>query len=389
MSKNPFVMRKKYCTLFALLSIVLLASAQESEQCFPDYSKLQEAHQSKKIVHSNASLNALENEVPLKFHIVRNGAATFDDTTHVADLITLANDVFEEINVQFAKCGGINFIDNSPMAEGYDPTTVKNQLHDTHGVPNVINVYVTNTLYLYGGYSFAGPLNDTEHFIQDNAIVMSGTQYVDYDTVLLLHELGHYFGLFHPSVITFGLELVDGSNCEIAGDFCCDTPAARGGMCCNSNCEFVASPEVIYDSQGDPINPDIKNIMSDMAFALVCREYFTTDQYERMAYYYENFLSDMSCGNTGMATAEHSVAATAVKLFHDAASDELHIELTSDESCRLQLYDITGALVCEKNLQDSDVYYVDTKTLKSGIYMVSIDFSQEDKLSFQTKVLLD
>ena len=372
-STNPLFMKKYYSLFilgFYLCAKLIAQDVYNSSLCTPSILGNENLKISKRIVDRKSSAELVDEFIPLKFHIVRNGPVAFDDTTHVADLLLLMNETFLDANIQFEKCGGINFIENSQMSDGFDPTTIKNQLHDTHGQANVINVYIANTTVSFGGFSFAGPLNDSEHFIQDNAVVMNGTQYLDYDTFLLAHELGHYFGLYHPSVTTYGFELVDGSNCEVAGDFCCDTPAARAGMCCRVNCDFVASPEVIYDSQGDSINPDIKNIMSVMAFTLSCREYFTPDQYERMAYYHENFLQGMSCSG-GLGIDDLQQSTFDVIVLQDANSQSLSFELKDFDGAfwNLQLYDITGMLVYEENHIEQASHQLTSNRLERGVYI--------------------
>ena len=41
----------------------------------------------------------------------------------------------------------------------------------------------------------------------------------------IAHELGHYFNLYHTHETAFGLECPDGTNCVVAGDLICETPA--------------------------------------------------------------------------------------------------------------------------------------------------------------------
>lgn len=371
--------------LVCLLCINTFAQ-ESSNTCTPLSLGEESLKLTKRITQQNTS-ELVDNHIPLKFHIIRNGPVAFDDTTHVASLLDLMNDTFLDAAIQFEKCGGINFIENSIMANDYDPSTIKSQLHDTHGQANVINVYIANTTVSFGGFSFAGPTNVSDHYIQDNAIVMSGTQYLDYDTFLLAHELGHYFGLYHPSLTTYGLELVDGSNCEVAGDFCCDTPAARPGMCCRVNCDFVASPEVTYDSQGDSISPDIKNIMSVMAFTLSCREYFTPDQYNRMSYYHENFLQGMSCSG-GLSTNDLDNPSIEIDIIQDRKSQRFSFQLKAfnGNAWGIKIYDITGMLVYEERYIDQASHQVDASRLRAGVYVFMLE---HNGLIKQVKYMLD
>lgn len=104
----------------------------------------------------------------------------------------------------------------------------------------------------------------------------------------LVHEMGHYWGLYHPFETGNGIELVDGSNCETAGDLVCDTPA-------DPYVQFNPSSEYetgcIFDWMGTDANgqfydPDVGNVMSYYD----CACHFTYQQYQRMANTYLNNL---------------------------------------------------------------------------------------------------
>lgn len=98
------------------------------------------------------------------------------------------------------------------------------------------------------------------------------------------HEMGHYFGLEHTFAGN-GNELVDGSNCAIAGDEICDTPADPYNIEVSidayvQNCQFTNRQK---DANGDFYNPDIGNIMS--YYPCKCR--FSDGQYRKMVEVYE------------------------------------------------------------------------------------------------------
>lgn len=96
----------------------------------------------------------------------------------------------------------------------------------------------------------------------------------------LPHEMGHLFGLLH----TFegsGVENVNGSNCDIAGDLICDTPAdpfIEGTQIqwLGENCEFIYTGT---DINGEYYQPHVGNIMSYYG----CDCGFTRGQYIKMA----------------------------------------------------------------------------------------------------------
>lgn len=104
--------------------------------------------------------------------------------------------------------------------------------------------------------------------------------------LVIAHELGHFFSLPH----TFngaGDELADGSNCSIAGDGICDTPADpyndpdKISDYVNDNCVFISEKK---DAKGNYYDPDVSNIMG-YYLQCVCQS-FTTGQYTQMANYY-------------------------------------------------------------------------------------------------------
>ncbi len=108
----------------------------------------------------------------------------------------------------------------------------------------------------------------------------------------LSHEMGHYFGLLD----TYGpkngdLELVDGSNCETAGDLLCDTPAdpfVPGDtlkpkyLHADIPCRFVFEGR---DPAGQYYIPDVGNMMT--LYPDTCRCGFTKQQYRKMVETYQ------------------------------------------------------------------------------------------------------
>lgn len=107
---------------------------------------------------------------------------------------------------------------------------------------------------------------------------------------VLAHELGHVFGLPHTDgLYGSGIpELVDGSNCAIAGDLICDTPADPGlylpNMVEPGTCAYIGT---VTDANGDSYAPLPLNIMS----AAPClKDSFTPGQGQVMRFMLENVL---------------------------------------------------------------------------------------------------
>ncbi|NOT37494.1 MAG: hypothetical protein HOP11_08960 [Saprospiraceae bacterium] len=83
------------------------------------------------------------------------------------------------------------------------------------------------------------------------------------DRKVIVHEFGHYFGLYHTAETRFGIEKVDSSNCLSAGDKICDTPADPGELynvyVNYTTCRMAGHKE---SETGLEYNPIINNYMS-------------------------------------------------------------------------------------------------------------------------------
>jgi len=100
---------------------------------------------------------------------------------------------------------------------------------------------------------------------------------------VLAHELGHFFGLLHTHETFRGRELADGSNCKIAGDLICDTPADPNlGAVDLDGCTYTAN---FVDFKGNQYRPDPTNIMSYAPIR--CTNRFSIGQNDLANFYLE------------------------------------------------------------------------------------------------------
>lgn len=127
---------------------------------------------------------------------------------------------------------------------------------------NRINVVVANSVSSSGGASYCGI-----------AQIFPNTVLARYSCVAsntISHEIGHELSLAHTHHTAHGVELVDGSNCETAGDLICDTPAdPNRADLITSDCEWEGTYEDdlgydihLVDANGDRYDPDVSNLMS-------------------------------------------------------------------------------------------------------------------------------
>lgn len=150
--------------------------------------------------------------------------------------------------------------------------------------PNQLNIYVScsisNNGSSLGGYSYS-----------NGSIDHIGIRAKSFDNgTTLSHEVGHHYSLAHTHNIDNNvLELVDGSNCQTAGDYICDTPADP--YLNSSNFNNDANPCTYFgtelDPNGDAYNPLTNNIMSSADHE--CRSSFTTEQYAVMEAYKNSY----------------------------------------------------------------------------------------------------
>ena len=210
--------------------------------------------------------------VPVQFHIVReNGGSGGVNYASIQNELEIVNDRFAP-DLQFAECGEVDYINST----AYYTLSSFNEGHTMsfdHNEPDVLNVYYVGDANGFCGWAnFSGSL-PRDYIVLDNACATN--------TSTLAHEIGHYFDLYHTHEGSFGSECVDGSNCAVAGDRHCDTPAdpvLSGDV--NASCEYTGTD--LDNCNFEPYDPDVTNIMSYSRKA--CRSYFSPEQRARVVF---------------------------------------------------------------------------------------------------------
>lgn len=151
-------------------------------------------------------------------------------------------------------------------------------------IPTIIN-NLNLEKAIIGGFRSQGSYQGWGYSIPNNYFHVSGFDAsVSEDQLgLVSHELGHNLGLFHtffaPDEASEIMELPDSSNCAIAGDYICDTPADHLSLLDSVSSETcIFSPPGMWHAQiiDPPLNPDISNLMSYYPYE--CRNKFTDEQ---------------------------------------------------------------------------------------------------------------
>ena len=249
--------------------------------------------------------------IPVKVHIITNddGSGGID----ISDVISELNEVntyFENSFVEFYVCDEVNYINSSSLYD-FDSDTQQDLLFSNHQ-ENILNVYFVNDISFGSGgacgYTYL-PGNTNQYY---DAVVMDNDCTTSQSGTTLTHEMGHHLNLIHthgPQNGTLTDELVNGTNCSVAGDLLCDTPAdpQLGYSNVNDvNCLYSESGPPTTDAQGNLFDPDTSNIMSYAPQE--CTNTITDQQYARMYAGYHAFKNYYACPSLNVSFISEQTA---------------------------------------------------------------------------------
>jgi hypothetical protein len=168
------------------------------------------------------------------------------------------------------------------------------ELRKKYDVNNAINIYFAKSITLkdltiLSGYAALPNTSASSNRIFFSYFDRTTDDFENLKNKTFLHEIGHYFGLFHtfqdsnnPDISKRELITREaGSNCVSMGDQLCDTsadPFDRLPLIYAYNCT-QQSPSDLQDANGDTFTPPISNIMS---YHQKCGNIFTEQQYQKM-----------------------------------------------------------------------------------------------------------
>ncbi|MCB0665405.1 MAG: zinc-dependent metalloprotease, partial [Saprospiraceae bacterium] len=228
----------------------------------------------------------LRTPVGITIHVVEQvtGAANIELEQLYRELDAV-NQIYNSSGFEFFYCGSPRTIVSGKSIYTYQEAA--ELLNRIYHIPNTINIFYLDEIGDQELSSFACgistfPFNSTP---ESRFIIMQKDCSTNGST--LAHEIGHFFGLLHTHETALGVELVNGDNCESAGDLLCDTPAdpnlAFTGL---NGCSYTAP---FTDPNGDLYRPDPSNIMSYAP--ATCRRKFTGEQITTMQFWYDTELS--------------------------------------------------------------------------------------------------
>ena len=222
--------------------------------------------------HLNDIVKSVQIQIPVQFHILRESDGTGGiSKEQVISAFDHMNSFFSHQEIHFFQYAPINEINNSDLYN--HELSEKTELHSLHSTDSILNIYITDVLSFCGYASFPGDID----FIMMKSSCMNNTS-------TLIHEVGHYLGLYHTHTTFFGRELVTREGCDTTGDKFCDTPA-------DPNLSGEITDGCIYestetDANGDKYTPSVTNIMSYSTKG--CRFEFSDQQIQFMRWTYFN-----------------------------------------------------------------------------------------------------
>lgn len=296
---------KKYCFLFLVLALSLPSYAQihqvesphlkgsrnpvaDQKTCLTEITpenilmeknRDQQAFQKQieKFLNHNSRATL---EIQIKIHIVRksNGSGGLDTSAVHNEFANYVNPYFNSMGWEFVECTEVDYID---IDEYYslDSYSEGNAMSAAYNVPNVVNIYYVNHANGACGWT------NFPWRLPKDYIVIANTCAGNKSTTV--HEIGHYFGLYHTHETSFGDENVTRNpsstcyNCITEGDLLCDTEAdPKLNLAQISNPPGCVYSSAFFDNCGTFYDPNTAFIMSYAPKA--CRTLFTPMQEAKM-----------------------------------------------------------------------------------------------------------
>lgn len=215
------------------------------------------------------SVPCLNKKLSIIAYIVKDSLGQPNITEQdILDAIDSTNKDFAPICLSFEICEFIYV--NNFQYDNFEKPKDEPEMMTLYYKPQIINMYfvmdIVNEPQCGYAYMPTGP----------DLVVIKKTCIPG---LVISHELGHFFGLYHTFENGFGQEFANESNCLTAGDLLCDTEADPQGSV-DGACNYTGP---YFDPNNEYYLPPVDNIMS---YYDDCRCRFTSDQYIRMASQY-------------------------------------------------------------------------------------------------------
>ena len=236
--------------------------------------------------------------IPVRFFLVakNNGTDRPSESSALTALCKL-NENYADQEIQFY-LKEFKDVNNSTMHENPSAAfqAIKSQMF---GKYNALNIFIVDQIGDSSNGTVLAYYQPPASGANRNDWLVADETFVDDDEVMT-HEVGHFLSLNHtffgweegtwtngvpvpsfcPGNPSLPTELADGSNCAVAQDMMCDTPADYLHLYDHSPPNECTYTDNALDPTGAPINPDPKNFMNYNNTTCLPDLYFTDEQKE-------------------------------------------------------------------------------------------------------------
>lgn len=248
--------------------------------------------------------------VQIKWHVLTDtsGNTSIDAETLENYLATLSQ-AFAPAGLEFCADSEIDFISDDELFENVQSTY---SLLTMNSTDHAIDVYWCPSLQ---GGGLCGTSSYTFSPVQGVAVQTSCQGATDVSKVFI-HEIGHYFDLFHTHEIQWGFDCPNGTLCSEVGDLVCDTAPSLNMFfetCVDpADCSLRSDVSVCIDGYPEPLCDGAPYLESDttnfMSYSPVhCLLEFTPGQYDRINATYWNLRPELQggkCAGAGPCRAD-------------------------------------------------------------------------------------
>jgi hypothetical protein len=276
--------------LFLLFSLVSISTFAQHRNCgtiqdAASYELLQQrAWEVSQLVHNAPEQAELRDDeitwLPVKYHLIsRTNQVTYARVNDILGLHCRLNEEYADQEIQFYINDGFNYFQSDAA---YDNPGANSAALSFQRDNVSINVFVANNATT-GGDQIPGSVTLGYYSPGQDWIVLRKDQ-SNYSANTFVHEMGHFLSLPHThngwDATTWGIwseefpnqcapmfapsdgtlvEFQDGTNCQTAGDFICDTPPDYAFGLSAGGCSWT---EEVCDPNGDIVDPMEINYMS-------------------------------------------------------------------------------------------------------------------------------
>ena len=234
--------------------------------------------------------------VQIKWHVLSDssGNTSIDDTTLDYYLARLSQ-AFAPAGLEFCADPVIDFITDDLLFGNVQNTY---ELRTVNATDHAIDVYWCPSIQ---GGGLCGSSSYTFSPVQ-GLVMQTSCQDATDVSAILIHEVGHYFDLFHTHEINWGFDCPNGTQCAEVGDLVCDTAPSKNMFfetCVDPvDCSLRLDVSSCIDGYPEPLCDGAPYLESEttnfMSYSPVhCLLEFTPGQYDRIKATYWNLRPEL------------------------------------------------------------------------------------------------